>query len=41
MKGPLKVKTPITSKSNRFKMWEIFFCENNIRTENKDPWMYV
>jgi hypothetical protein len=41
MKGPLKVDNPITSRIDRFKIWAIFFCKNNIRVENKDPRMYV
>ena len=41
MKGPFNVDNPITSMVNRFKMWAIIFCKNNIRAENKDPRLYV
>lgn len=41
MKGSLKINTPITSKFDRFKMWDILFCKNNIRVKNKDPRVYV
>ena len=39
MKGSLKVDGLITSKVDRFQMWAIPFCKNNIRAENKDPKM--
>ena len=41
MKGPSKVDNPITTNVDRFKMWAIPFCKNNIGAENKDPRMYV
>ena len=33
MKGPLKVDNPITSKIDRYKIWAIPFCKNNIGVE--------
>ena len=41
MKGLLKVDNPITNKMDRYKIWAIHFCKNNIRAEDKDPRMYV
>ena len=41
MKGPLKINNPITSKIDRYKIWAIHFCQNNIGSQNKDPRMYV
>jgi hypothetical protein len=41
MKSSLKVDNPMTSKIDRYKIWAILFCRNNIRAKNKDPRMYV
>ena len=41
MKGALKVDNLIISKIDRYEIWVIPFCKNNMRVENKDPRMYV
>ena len=41
MKGPLKVDIPISSMIERYQLWAIPFCKNNIGAENKDPRIYV
>jgi hypothetical protein len=41
MYGPLKVDNPTTRKIDRYKIWAIPFCKNNIGVENKDHRMYV
>ena len=41
MKVPLKIDISFTSMIDRYKIWAIPFCKNNIRDENKDPRIYV
>jgi hypothetical protein len=41
MKGPLNVDNPVISKLDGHKRGPIFYCEINIRAEDKDPRRYV
>ena len=41
IKDPLKIDKPITNKIDRYKIWAIHLCKNNLRAENKDYGKYV